>query len=141
MRVKVTFPEEALPARLTLNPELRMDDDEYYAFCVANPDVRFERTSEGEIVIVPPAGYESDDRNAEVMTQLRIWAKRHGRGRASGSSTEFILPTGAALSPDASLQAKACVTESPTPPFVGSRNQASENKRFYLLVFAPRNVP
>ncbi|SPF35388.1 Restriction endonuclease family protein (fragment) [Candidatus Sulfopaludibacter sp. SbA4] len=29
------------------------------------------------------------------------WAKRDGRGRAFESSVEFILPTGAALSPDA----------------------------------------
>ena len=50
---------------------------------------------------MPPAGYESDYRNADVVTQLRTWAKRDGRGKASGPSTEFILPTGAALSPDA----------------------------------------
>ena len=99
--MQVTLPEEALPAKLTLNPELRMNDDEYFAFCMANPDVRFERTAEGEIVIVPPAGWESDSRGAEVIVQLGVWAKRDGRGRVSGSTTEFILPTGAALSPDA----------------------------------------
>lgn len=97
----VTLPEEALPAKLTLNPELRMNDDEYFAFCMANPDVRFERTAEGEIVIVPPAGWESDYRSVEAGAQLHNWAKRDGRGKASGSSAEFILPTGAALSPDA----------------------------------------
>jgi len=42
-----------------------MDHDEYHSFCMANPDVRFERTAEGEIVIVPPAGFESI---------IRIWA-------------------------------------------------------------------
>jgi hypothetical protein len=53
---KITLPNEALPARLTLNPELRMNDDDYFAFCMANPDVWLERTVEGEIVIVPPVG-------------------------------------------------------------------------------------
>src|ERR1017187_1930487 len=97
----VTLPEEALPAKLTLNPELRMDDDEYFAFCVANPDVRLERSAEGEIGILPPVGWESDYRSLEAGAQLQVWAKRDGRGRVSGSSAEFILPTGAALSPDA----------------------------------------
>jgi Uma2 family endonuclease len=34
--------------------------------------------------------------------QLRSWAKRDGRGRALDSNVEFILPSGAARSPDAS---------------------------------------
>jgi Uma2 family endonuclease len=97
----ITLPAEALPAKLTLNPELRMNDDEYYAFCMASPDVRFERTAEGDIVIVPPAGGESDYRNTKIVGRLEPWTTRDGRGKAFGSSVEFILPTGAALSPDA----------------------------------------
>jgi hypothetical protein len=54
--MQVVLPEEALPAKLTLNPELRMNDDEYYDFCMANANVRFERTAQGEIIIVPPGG-------------------------------------------------------------------------------------
>ena len=95
------LPEQALPAKLTLNPELRMNDDEYYAFCMVNADVRFERTEQGEIIIVPPAGAESDYQSLDVASQLHEWAKRDGRGKAFGSSVEFILPSRAALSPDA----------------------------------------
>ena len=102
----VVLPDEALPATLKLNPELRMNDDEYYEFCMANPNLRLERTAQGEIVIVPPAGYESDHRNTTILGQLDPWARRDGRGRASGPSAEFILPTGAALSPDAAWVSK-----------------------------------
>jgi Uma2 family endonuclease len=91
----VTLPEEALPATLKLNPELHMSDDEYYEFCMANPDVWFERTAEGEIVIVLPVGLESNDQESEIIEQLCPWAKRDGRGRAFSATTEFILPTGA----------------------------------------------
>ena len=101
MNMQVVLPEQALPAKLTLNPELRMNDDEYYAFCMANPDLRFERTAKGEIIIVPPAGYESSYQSGDAFGQLREWAKGDGRGKASDASAEFILPTGAALSPDA----------------------------------------
>jgi len=97
----VVLPEEALPAKLTLNPELRMTDDEYFEFCQANADVWLERTAEGEIIIVPPAGFESDDRNVDVTIQLGVWAKKDGRGKACGPTTEFMLPSGAAYSPDA----------------------------------------
>jgi Uma2 family endonuclease len=99
--MQVVLPEEALPAKLTLNPELRMTDDEYFDFCQINGNLRLERTAEGEIIIVPPAGYESDYRNTRIVGQLDGWAKQDGRGKASGPSAEFILPTGAALSPDA----------------------------------------
>jgi Uma2 family endonuclease len=99
--MQVVLPEQALPAKLILNPELRMNDDEYYDFCMANADVRFERTAQGEIIIVPPAGGESDYRNADISIQLGTWAKRDGRGKTFGPSVEFILPTGAAYSPDA----------------------------------------
>ena len=99
--MQVTLPEEALPATLRLNPELHMSDDEYYEFCMANPEVFFERTAEGEIVIVPPVGLESNDREVDIASELRQWAKRDRRGRAYGISAEFILPTGAAYAPDA----------------------------------------
>jgi len=99
--MQVVFPEQALPAKLTFNPELPMSDDEYFDFCMANPDLRFERTAQGEIIIVPPAGLESSDRSGDAFGPLRDWARRDGGGRAFDSSAEFILPTGAALSPEA----------------------------------------
>src|SRR5580704_12590741 len=105
--MQVVLPEQALPAKLILNPELRMSDDEYFDFCMANPDVRFERTAQGEIVIVPPAGSESDYQCLELGAQLRNWARRNSRGKAFGATTEFILPTGAALSPDAAWVSNA----------------------------------
>jgi|HubBroStandDraft_1064217.scaffolds.fasta_scaffold135986_2 Uma2 family endonuclease len=105
--MQFVLPEQALPARLFLNPEVRMTDDDYFALCMANPDVRFERTAQGDIIIVPPAGAESDNQSADVVIQLGQWAKRDGRGKVFGSSVEFILPTGAALSPDAAWVSNA----------------------------------
>jgi Uma2 family endonuclease len=60
-----------------------------------------ERNAQREIVIVPPVGLESDDRELDVAGQLRQWAKRDGCGRGYGISAELILPTGAAYAPDA----------------------------------------
>ena len=99
--MQLVLSETDLPAKLLLNPEHKRSDDEYFAFCMANPDLRLERTAQGEIVIVPPAGGESSYRSLTVATQLHNWATSDGRGKAFDSSVEFILPTGAALSPDA----------------------------------------
>jgi len=99
--MNVLLPDDALPAKLILNPDLPMSDDDYYEFCITNPNVWFERNAQGEIIIVPPVGIESDHRNADITTQLSVWAKRDGRGKAFGPTGEFILPSGAAYAPDA----------------------------------------
>ena len=78
-----------------------VSDDDFYIFCMAHRDLHIERTAEGEIVIMPPAGYESDHRNVDAVFQLAQWARKDGRGKVSGSSAVFYLPDGSALSPDA----------------------------------------
>ena len=87
---------------IRIQPVRPMTDEEYYRFCVANPDLRIERTAEGEIVIMPPTGFDTAGRNADLTAQLYTWARRDGRGRAADSNVEYILPSGAARSPDAS---------------------------------------
>jgi Uma2 family endonuclease len=97
----VALPELESPVKLVMDREHRLTDEEYFAFCMANSNLSIERTAQGEIVIVPPAGGESDHRSLDVASQLHVWAMRDGRGTAFGSSVEFILPSSAALSPDA----------------------------------------
>lgn len=99
--MQVALPELHAPATLILDREHRLSDEEYIAFCDANPNLRLERTAQGEIVIVPPAGGESDYRCLDIGAQIREWSRKTGRGKAFGSSVEFLLPDGAALSPDA----------------------------------------
>jgi Uma2 family endonuclease len=99
--MQIALPELDSPVTLILDPDRPLTDEEYVAFCEANPDLRIERTAQGEMVIVPPAGFESDSQNVEVIRQLADWAIQTRRGNAVGSSTEFLLPNGAALSPDA----------------------------------------
>ena len=93
-----------LPAPLTLRlrPVIELIEDEFFAFCQLNRDVRLERTAEGELIVMPPMGGETGDRNSEINMQLRLWAKRDGTGRAFDSSTGYRLPSGAVRSPDAS---------------------------------------
>ncbi len=55
-----------------------------------------EKSSSG----LPPAA-NPIYRSLEIAAELRAWAKRDAPGVAFGSSVEFLLPNGTALSPDA----------------------------------------
>ncbi len=87
---------------LQFRPFVRMDDEQFFRFCQANRDVRIERNKEGEIIIMPPTGWNTGDMNSEINFQLRLWAKKDKRGKVGESSTGFVLPNGATISPDAS---------------------------------------
>jgi Uma2 family endonuclease len=52
---------------IVLRHQPPLSDDEYYEFCVANEDLRIERSAEGEIEIIPPAGLETGFRNSAQL--------------------------------------------------------------------------
>lgn len=87
---------------LQFRPFVQMDDEQFFRFCQANQNVRIERSKEGEIIIMPPTGWNTGDINSEINMQLRLWAKKDKSGRVGESSTGFVLPNGAIISPDAS---------------------------------------
>jgi Uma2 family endonuclease len=95
------FPEPVSAVAVRRPGREQFSDAEYWAFCEANPDLRIERTAQGEIVIMPPCGGESDYRSLGVAAALRIWAEIDGRGAGFGSTVQFFLPDGSGLSPDA----------------------------------------
>lgn len=63
-------------------------------------DLRLELTSTGELIIMPPTGFQSGVRNANLTYQLVTWATKDGSGICADSSTIFALPNGARRIPD-----------------------------------------
>jgi len=92
---------EYAPLVVHLQPVVNLSDEKFFDFCQVNRDLRIERNEYGELIIMPPAGSETGDRNSELNMQLRIWAKRDGTGKVFDSSAGFTLPNGAMRSPDA----------------------------------------
>ena len=90
--------ESFLPAKLTAPP---MNDEQFAAFCSEHPDLRFEITAQGEMLVMAPASLKTGARNARIVQQLANWAEGDGRGFVFDSSAGFVLPNGALLSPDA----------------------------------------
>lgn len=79
----------------------RLTDEQFELFCQRNEDVRVERTSHGDLIIMPPTGGTTGNRSAALITMLTSWAWQDGSGETFDSSTGFNLPNGATRSPDA----------------------------------------
>lgn len=98
-----TIDEAFLPATLTAPP---MTDEQFAEFCAEHPDLFFEMTAEGQIIVMPPNFSMTGIRNNEIEAQLRNWARQDRRGISSDCSTGFVLPNGARRAPDAAWTAK-----------------------------------
>lgn len=85
----------------SLIPQVRMTDEQFYAFCRDNRDLRIERSREGEAIIMAPAFSDTGNRNFRIVQQLGNWADREETGEVFDSSAGFLLPNGAIRSPDA----------------------------------------
>ena len=96
-----TAVEPAPPLRLRFPPALEMTDEQFFQFCRQNRNLRIERTSDGEIIIMAPTSGGTGARNADLTTDLNIWSRKDGTGVAFDSSTGFTLPNGADRAPDA----------------------------------------
>ncbi len=90
--------ESFLPATLTAQP---MSDEEFATFCGEHPDLSFEMTAEGEIIVMAPAYSLTAASNMAIGAQLQTWAWKDARGITCDSSAGFVLPNGARRSPDA----------------------------------------
>jgi Uma2 family endonuclease len=80
---------------------LRASAESFWRLCAANPDLRLERTSRGEVIVMPPAGSDSGKKNAGVTAQLWNWNRATNLGEVFDSSAGFTLPNGAVRAPDA----------------------------------------
>ncbi|MEL7314288.1 MAG: Uma2 family endonuclease [Cyanobacteria bacterium J06559_3] len=91
-----------LPINLSsLTNMSKMSDQQFYDFCRTNPDLRIERTADGEVIVMPPAFADTGNRNGRVFGQLYVWSEADGTGEVFDSSSGFTLPNGATRSPDA----------------------------------------
>ncbi|MGI4870126.1 MAG: Uma2 family endonuclease [Janthinobacterium lividum] len=77
-------------------------EEEFFRFCQENDAMRVERTADHEIIIMPPAGFDSGYSSGQAYGSLYMWQYQYNLGLIVDSSTGYTLPDGAMLSPDAS---------------------------------------
>jgi len=101
---------------LTLDPVVQLTREQFYELCKVNHDIRLERSSTGDLILMPPTGWESGKRNADLTTNLNLWNRQAQLGIVFDSSTGFSLPNGADRSLDVAWVEKARIeTLAPDP--------------------------
>ncbi|MEH1774918.1 Uma2 family endonuclease [Nostoc sp.] len=86
----------------TLKLKIDLTDEQFFQMCQKNRDYRFERTASGELLIMPPTGSDTGNRNFDIVVELGIWNKQTKLGKGFDSSSGFTLPNGGERSPDVS---------------------------------------
>lgn len=92
------------PLAVNISPSLILSitHENFIQLAQINRDLQLERTAKGELIVMPPTGSETGNRNLDIAGQLWLWNRQNQLGIAFDSSTGFHLPNGADRSPDAS---------------------------------------
>lgn len=85
-----------------LEPAFSLSAEQFYHLCRQNPDLKFERNTNGELIIMPPTGGETGRNNATLISRFVVWNETYNSGIVFDSSTCFRLPLGGDRSPDVS---------------------------------------
>lgn len=86
-----------IPTTLTL----QVSHEQFVELALANRDLQLERTATGELIVMPPTGSETGNKNFDISGQIWFWNRQTKLGVAFDSSSGFHLPNGADRSPDA----------------------------------------
>jgi len=89
--------------RVHLPEDLRMNDDEFFRFCQDNPDLKFERRKNGDIVLMGLTGSKTSSENSELNADFVIWNRANRFGKVFDSSGGFTLPDSSIMSPDVAV--------------------------------------
>ena len=88
-----------------------LTEEELMQISLQNPELRFERKVDGTLVILPPTGGISGNREAKAVAYLLNWVESQDLGEVFGPSTGFKLENGAVRAPDAAFVAKGRLPE------------------------------
>jgi Uma2 family endonuclease len=115
-----------------------LTEEEWFEFCSKYDDFRIEYSAEGDLILMPGTDLFTGQRNSFIGMQLTAWALTEGRGVTGDSSTAFLLPSGARLSPDASWTSRRRFSSLATsakhmpvmaPDFVIELKSATDSRR------------
>lgn len=86
--------------RMQIQLDEPLSDDEFWELCQQNDELTIEQNPDGTIVIMPPTGGTSGNRNFHITRHLAQWIEDSGGGFGFDSNTMFRLPNGAKRMPD-----------------------------------------
>ncbi len=80
----------------------RLTDEQFESLCRNHPELNLEMSAEGELIIVPPTLPYTGEKNADLIFEVSLWARKDKTGIVFDSSSFFTFPNGAKRSPDVS---------------------------------------
>ena len=105
--------DAAVETGLSLSVPLRIDlsaldidscapdfTERFFRMACENGPYEFEYTAQGELIVMPPAGWESNIGENQTNAPLVLWQNENG-GYASSRNVIYQLPSGAMYIPDA----------------------------------------
>lgn len=88
---------------LTIPVEYPMTDDELFAFCAANKELRIERDELGQLILMSPSGGITGNLNFRLTGIFFLWAEKKSElGYGFDSATGYRLADKSMRSPDVS---------------------------------------
>jgi Uma2 family endonuclease len=86
------------------NTTLTVTPEQFDILCIDNPDLRLELTRNRELIVMPPTGGETGERNGTLFARVWNWNDLTKLGRVFDSSTgyDFMAIGGGKVSPDVS---------------------------------------
>ena len=103
-----------LPVMLCFPHDTPLTDELLEQISRLNKPWQFERTADGDLVIMAPSSIDSDEICAELAGQLRNWVRSGIGGVVTGSSGGYVRGDGHTAAPDAawtSPRRRASMTE------------------------------
>nr|WP_075891320.1 Uma2 family endonuclease [[Limnothrix rosea] IAM M-220] len=80
-----------LPLELSLD-NWQLSDKQFFQLCQQNKNYHFERSAQGDLVIMPPTGGETSQRNARLTAQLWLWHQKYRLGKTFDPSGDLFCP-------------------------------------------------
>ncbi|KOR35682.1 hypothetical protein AM228_16595, partial [Planktothricoides sp. SR001] len=79
---------ETLSLQLPKTIGLYVTQEQFAALAIANQDLQLERTAQGELIVNPPTGWQTGERNSNISGELYLWWRNCGEpGKIFDSST------------------------------------------------------
>lgn len=85
---------------LGIDPHAPDFAERFFRMACDNEPYEFEYTAQGELIVMPPAGWESNIGENQTNASLVLWQNENG-GYASSQDVLYQLPNGAMYMPDA----------------------------------------
>lgn len=83
-----------------LRPARPLSDEELLEFCRVNEISRIERTAEGDLIVMTPAGNRTSNKEGYLFRELDLWVERQGVGIAFSANLGVSFQDGVMRMPD-----------------------------------------